>query len=224
MSCSGRGELHRGGRGPFGAGNVKQDALDAEKNPALAEPEIEPVDEPAPVAEVAEGEGADATAEGEAAPTGWSADPEPAPQPEAEPEPPTFTLDEYNERQKEARARVLAKVEARVERTVDVSAPAYSGLTVKAKDDLVDDGALKAKKEKEAKAKQEQQLLDVSFKFQAPATYSDRGDRPERGRGGGRGDRGDRPQSGRGGGGRGGQGSRGPTSVFKMETDFPKLG
>ena len=48
---SGRGELHRGGRGPFGAGNVKQDALEAEKNPALAEPEIEPVDEPAPVAD-----------------------------------------------------------------------------------------------------------------------------------------------------------------------------
>ena len=233
LLCSGRGELHRGGRGPFGAGNVKQDALEAEKNPALAEPEIEPVDEPAPVeGEAVEGEAADAAAEGDAAPAGWSADPEPEPQPEAEPEPPTFTLDEYNERQKEARARVLAKVEARPERTVDASAAAYSGLTVKAKEVLGDDGAVKAKKEKEAKAKQEQQLLDVSFKFQAPATYPDRGDRPDRGRGGGRGDRGDRgdrPFSGRGGGGSGGggsggRGSRGPTSVFKMETDFPKLG
>lgn len=218
----GRGELHRGGRGPYGAGNVKQEALDAERNPALAEPEIEPVDLPTPAAESAEEEAGE-PAEGEAAPTGWTADPEPEPQPEAEPEPPTFTLDEYNERQKEARARVLAKVEARPERTVDLNAPAYSGLTVKAKEDLGDDVAGKAKKEKEAKAKQEQQLLDVGFKFQAPATYPDRGDRPERGRGGGRGDR---PFSGRGGGGGGGggRGSRGPTSVFKMETDFPKLG
>ena len=215
---SGRGELHRGGRGPFGAGNVKQDALEAEKNPALAEPEIEPVDEPAPVADE---EVADA-AEEEAAPGGWTADPEPEPQPEVEPEPPTFTLDEYNERQKEARARVLAKVEARPERTVDLNAADYSGLTVKAKEDLGADGAGKVKKE--AKVKQEQQLLDVSFKFPAPATFADRGDRPERGRGGGRGDRGDRPYSGRGGGGGGGRGSRGSTSVFKMETDFPKLG
>ncbi len=199
---------------------MKQDALEAEKNPALAEPEIEPVDEPVPVADE---EVADA-AEEEAAPGGWTADPEPEPQPEVEPEPPTFTLDEYNERQKEARARVLAKVEARPERTVDLNAADYSGLTVKAKEDLGADGAGKVKKE--AKAKQEQQLLDVSFKFPAPATFADRGDRPERGRGGGRGDRGDRPYSGRGGGGGGGggRGSRGSTSVFKMETDFPKLG
>lgn len=199
---------------------MKQDALEAEKDPATAEPEIEAVDEAA--AAVTDGEVAVPEPEGWGDGAEAAAEPA-APVPEPEPEPATFLLDDYLERLKESRARVLAKVEVKPELKVDMNAPAYAGLTVKAKDDLSSDAG-KTKKDGKEKTKQEQQLLDVSFKFQAPATdrdYKDRGDRPDRpDRGGrGRGGGGDRPSSGRGGG-RG----RGPNTVFKLETDFPKLG
>jgi len=215
-SASGRGkEVHRGGRGPFGAGNVKQEAQDAEKDPLSAEPEIEVLDQAAP--EVTE---EPASPE----PAAWTADgtwaPEAAePQPEKEPEPVVFSLDEYAERQKDARSSLLAKVESRPERVVEASA--YAGLVTVVKDELEDDrGAARNQRDKERK---QQQLLDVSFKFQAPA--ADRDPRDRDGRKDGRGSGGGR---GRGGGagrgpGRGRAGGAGKATGGFSDNDFPAL-
>eukprot|EP01037_Dinobryon_pediforme_P018748 gene18748-19052_t len=158
LLLQGRGEQHRGGRGPYGFGNVKQDALEAEKDPATAEPEIEAVDEAA--AAVTDGEVAVPEPEGWGDGAEAAAEPA-APVPEPEPEPATFLLDDYLERLKESRARVLAKVEVKPELKVDMNAPAYAGLTVKAKDDLSSDAG-KTKKDGKEKTKQEQQLLDAT--------------------------------------------------------------
>ena len=41
LPCSGRGEQSKGGRGAHGFGNVDQEALEAEKDPASAAPATE---------------------------------------------------------------------------------------------------------------------------------------------------------------------------------------
>lgn len=213
--------MHRGGRGPYGAGNVQQEALEAEKDPAAAVPDIDDVDVVTPAGPEEE-DGAEVNGEtepaGEVAGEGETAAPA---EPEAPPEPPTFTLEEYQERQKEARLRALAKVEARQERVVDTAA--YSDLVAKEKDSLEDD-RVASRKERVKSQTAAQQILDVGFKFNSPShdrDYRDggRGGRGDRDREGGRGGRGGRGQSGRGGSG--GRGS--PRGAVLNPKDFPAL-
>ena len=154
-------------------GSVKQDALDAEKDPLSAEPEIEAVDE-AVSPEVPEADAAEPAAAWTAE-ASWTAE-EAAPEPEKEPEPVVFSLDEYAERQKDARSSLLAKVESRPERVVSAV-----GLVTVVKEELEDDKGVKGSSQKDKERKQ-QQLLDVSFKFQAPATDRDPRDSRKDGR------------------------------------------
>jgi len=236
-SGTGRGkELSKGGRGAFGFGNVAQESLEAEKNPASAEIQIEATD---------------AAVDGEAvAPS--------TPVPEAEPEPVTFTLDQYLAKRDEARAKAMQGVIGEVKPIRAVATSVFSGLQSKHKTASEESDYLPATKfasSKVAVIKDQRSLAkttvsDVAFKFQAPVDRdrdvrvqtagSERSDRPERrgrgegrgegrGRGGGRREGGDR-NSGRGGGrgGNGGRDSNGganrksENSVFKTE-DFPSL-
>jgi len=204
------GEQRRGGRGPYGVGNVQDEAATAEKDPAAAEP---PAEEPI------EGE--------EAAAPGWAADAtEEAPEEpavEAEPVVPTLSFEEFMAKRNEARsnAEIFGEVAVRTVEAVTVG-------QVKAReeyDDLVFTTAANAKKGPKVTKKTEQrsttkaQIVDVGFTAApSPSIYDDeRGGRGGRGRGD-RGDRGDRPEGrgrgeGRGGRaeGRGGRGAgRGP--------------
>jgi len=195
-SSTGRsGEQRKDGRGPRSFGNVFQEASDADKNPASAEPEIEPVDGVLPAA----------TAEGDegATPATPEVIEEVAPEP-AEPEVVTFTFEEYLAKRNEARMNADAFGEIKPVRVVEAD---FSGLkTVKEDlDDLLKLGG--GKKEKDKKTTQRSTaktaVLDVGFKRPEVET----GDDDHRG---GRGDRGDRPpRSGRGEGGRGGGRGRG---------------
>ena len=217
--CRGR-EVSRGGRGSFGAGNPAQDALDAEKDPASADP--------TPVVGDGDADGGE----------GWEDE-------EAEPEPATFTLDEYMQQREEARAKAAALVGTVKQRTVDQNSAEYSGLKAvggEAEQDYLPSTTAKAEAaRKDQRSTAKTPVLNVGFKFQQAPQQSERGDRPFRGgrgegRGGGRGERRGGRGEGRGargegrggrGEGRGDRGGRGgsggaPNTVFN-NLDFPSL-
>lgn len=107
LFCRGR-EVSKGGRGAFGAGNVEQDAMEAEKNPDA----------------VVDAVGGDAEAETEDA--NENAIPE-------EPEIPTYTLDEYLEKRNAARMKVSSMFgDAKSVRAADESV--FDGMVAKASD------------------------------------------------------------------------------------------
>jgi plasminogen activator inhibitor 1 RNA-binding protein len=222
-SGTGRGrEVSRGGRGAFGLGNDKQDALEAEKDPKAADVVTEAV-------EIVVEE----------------AVPEVVEEPK-EPEIPTYTMDQFMEKRNAERAKAVTLLAEGVKvRTVDKEA--FTGLTVAGEnlDDFLGRTKFKAgDRTKDQRSTGKTQILDVGFKFAAPE-QPDRGDRYDRGdkggrggeggRGGGRGgDRnGDRRPGGRGegrgggrgagaSGGRGGGRGTGPATVFNT-ADFPTL-
>ena len=146
-SGTGRGkEVSRGGRGPYGFGNVEQEAHDAEKDPAKAE-----------VAAVTEN--VDDTAEPE---------PESAEiTPEVE-ETPTLSFDDFIKQREEARASSSLLSAPKQVRSVNVETQ-FAGLTTKA-----DEDEETSKQEKNSAAKKDQrsttrtQVLDVQFKFETP--------------------------------------------------------
>ena len=227
-SGTGRGrELSRGGRGAFGAGNVSQEALDAEKNPQAA---------------------IEGAVDGDAAAAATEEVVEVEPAVPAEPEPVTFTMDEFMKKREEARQRLAAENAAKPVRAVNKETE-FAGMTAlsAALDDYVtsakgDNNAGGRKGDQRSQAKT--QVLNVGFKYPTPQPESrdrdSRGDR-EGGRGGGRGGdreggRGPRREGGRGeggrGGGRGGEGrgagrggprpAGGASSAFNP-ADFPSL-
>jgi plasminogen activator inhibitor 1 RNA-binding protein len=158
-SGTGRGrEVSRGGRGSFGLGNDKQDALEAEKDPKAAEVTTEAVD---------------VAAEEEAVPEVAEEPKEPK-----EPEIPTYTMDQFMEKRNAERAKAVTLLAEGVKvRTVDKEA--FTGLTVAGED--LDDflGRTKFKagdRAKDQRSTGKTQILDVGFKFKAPAS-EDRGDR-----------------------------------------------
>lgn len=212
-SGTGRGkEVAKGGRGSYGAGNVNQDAMDAEKHPGEAEVLLEPK------GDVDAGATDDADEEVEP----------------AEPEPVTYTLDEFMEKRNEARKEALQLLGAdkRPARTLDSD---FAGM--KSVDGGEIDNYMPARNAKSADIARKDQrstskakVLDVGFRFESNNYGSDRTDRSGRGgrggegrgrgSGGGRGDRGGGRASGRGrGGGRGGA----PANVFNNAVDFPSL-
>jgi len=198
-SATGRGrEVSKGGRGKFGAGNVSQDALEAEKDPNVAEGDVEVV------ADVAEVE----------------------PEPEAEPEPVTFTLDEFMAKRKEAHERAATLVESKA-RKVDANFNGMQSKVDDVSDLLPGKGTKAAvATHKDQRSTGKNQILDVAFSFES--TANDRGDRGYsrdsreggRGRGGGRGGRGRDGGRGERTGGR--HTPKGPSTVFNSG-DFPSL-
>ena len=191
-------------------GNDKQDALEAEKDPSSAEPVIDAVEDEEQF--------------------GWNvatdpAEPETVQEPE-EPEPITLTLDEFMEKRNEARAKALELLGEVKTRNISVEKE-FAGLTTKGddhEDDYMGGGKAKtssASTKKDQRSTGKTQIVDLSFKFDAPVASSD----DRNGRGGGRGDRsrggGDRSGGGRGGGRRP-QSSSGNSSVFNA-LDFPSL-
>lgn len=229
-SGTGRGrEVAKGGRGSFGAGNVNQDAMDAEKHPGEAEVLLEPKGE-----EVA---GAtDDAAEEEAEP--------------AEPEPVTYTLDEFMEKRNEARKealRLLGGGDKKTARSATADSD-FAGMKSVEGGDI--DNYMPARTLKSAEVARKDQrstskakVLDVGFRFESNSfgdrdrERGDRGGRGGEGRGGGRGARGGEGRgsgrggdrgSGRGAGrgaGRGGGGAAAAaaTAVFNNAADFPSL-
>lgn len=206
-SGTGRGrEVSRGGRGPYGLGNDKQDALEAEKDPASAESPID-VDD---------------------------GDEDPVVSAEAEePEAETFTMDQFMAKRAEARAAASGVLATGKVRTVTKDETA--GLT-KGGEELTDfwaqtKGIKGDQKGKDQRSNSKNISLNVGFKFEKPDERDDR----DQGRGKGRGGKGegrDRRDGGRGDGrGRGrdnarGRGGRGrPQTVFNptSQTDFPTL-
>lgn len=199
-SGTGRGrEVSRGGRGPFGAGNVKEDAQKAEKDPAAAE---------------VEAEGEIETAEEEAGPP-------------PEPEVPTFTMDQFLAQRAAAREKASSVLAADKARTVDTDFS--SGLQKAGEelnDFWAQTKGGKPKKYGKDQRSTGKTSVDVSFKFDTPQQdddrhdrRGDRGDRGEGGRGrGGRG-RGEGRGEGRGRGGRGGRGA----SFNVSAAEFPTL-
>lgn len=202
-SGTGRGrEVSRDGRGPFGAGNHKQDALEAEKDPSKAEVKID---------EVGTTDVEEAVAE-------------------PEPEDKTITLDDFMQKRKiereEAQAVFAGDVKARA-----ADKEVLAGLSKAGKEEYGSELAAKDYSKKDQRSTGKSKILDVGFKnYQQPAqesSYEDR--RPPRveGRGsGGRGGRGGDRNSrggGRGGGApSSGRGSGGPATVFNAQ-DFPTL-
>ncbi len=200
LSSFSSGEQRKGSRGPHSFGSEKQEAEDAEKNPASAEPEVESV--------VVDDAAAAAVAVVEAEPVG----------------PPQFLFDEFIAKRNEARSNqeVFGAVQTRV-----VEAD-LSGLRVQEEVEITFVGGVAAAKAVKAGKKNAQRsaakstVLDLGFK--SPPLNDSRefrqqeeasaaaagGDAPRSngGRGGGRG--GDR-DGGRGGGrgGRGGDRSSG---------------
>jgi hypothetical protein len=172
----------KGGRGAHAFGSEGQEAQDAEKDPASAEPATDAVDE---------GE--------DAAPA--------EPVVEAEPEPPTMTMEEFLAQRAAARANTQLFGETKPVRKVETD---LSGAR-RGKEELGNWGGFgmnkdEGEKQKEQRSHAKTQILDVAFKNAALEAGRDRDDRDE-GRGGrGRGGRGDGRD-----GGRGGRGGRGPT-------------
>jgi len=194
-SGTGRGrEVSRGGRGPYGTGNDKQDALDAEKDPSKAEVKVEDagttdVEEPA-------------------------ADPEP--------EDNTITLDQFMEKRaaerQQAQAIFAGDVKARA-----ADKDVLNSLSKAGKEDYASELIQKEYGKKDQRSTAKSKILDVGFKFQNPEqnTYEDR--RPPRGEGRGSGrHRGGGDRNSRGGKGSSGRGSGGPATVFNAQ-DFPTL-
>lgn len=151
-SGTGRGrEVSRGGRGPYGAGNVEQEAQDAEKDPKSVEVEGQEA------AEQAQVDGEDNSPAAESVP-------------ESEPEPATFTLDEYLQKRNSARAASSILTEAKNVRVVDVSTQ-FAGLTTKGD---ADDTYIASKVVKSASSKKDQRstsksVLEVGITFASPA-------------------------------------------------------
>lgn len=173
-SGTGRGrEVSKGGRGSFGAGNVEQDAMEAEKNPEG-------------VVDAVAGE-----VEAETEDANENAVPE-------EPEIPTFTLDEYLEKRNAARLKVSSMFGETKSRAVDESV--FNGTVAKVADEL--DAVAGKQSRKKDKPTIKAQTVEVSFKFEPPQQERGgrgfRGGRSdeERGRGG----RGGRRSDGRSGG------------------------
>jgi cytoskeletal protein RodZ len=164
--------LSRGGRGPYGFGNVEQEAQDAEKDPAKAE-----------------GENVDDAAEPEAESAEVAAEPE---------EPPTLSFDDFIKQREEARANSAAFAPKSVRTVTDSQ---FAGLQSKPdlEDEANKAAAAAAAAKKDQRSTQKTQLLDVAFKFesQRDTRFTNdrrgRGDRDfskggrGRGRGGGRG-------------------------------------
>jgi len=200
------GGQNRGGRGAFGFGNEKQEAWDAEKNPASAVPEIEAVDEAA-VTEPAAEEVVQV----------------------AETVPATLSFDEYLAKRNEARANseVFGAVKTR-EVVLDIE-----NLRVKDEVEEADiwaGGVKTVKKKGQQRSTSKTQILDVAIKFETTPVDDDfrggRGGRGGRGesfgrggaRTGGRGGRGDarpsRPQT---------AGSSSPSINLNDSSSFPSL-
>lgn len=225
-SGTGRGrEVAKGGRGSFGAGNVNQDAMDAEKHPGEAEVLLEP------------------KGEKEAGATDDAAEEEVEP---AEPEPVTYTLDEFMEKRNEARKealRLLGGGDKKTARSTTADSD-FAGMKSVEGGDI--DNYMPARNLKSAEVARKDQrstskakVLDVGFRFESnnfgDRERGDRGGRGGRGvegRGGGRGRGGEGRGSGRGGdrgsgrgGGRGaGRGSAtAAANVFNNAADFPSL-
>jgi len=195
-SGTGRGrEVSRGGRGPYGAGNDKQDALEAEKDPSKAEVKAEDA--------------------------GTTDVEEPAAEPE--PEDNTITLDQFMEKRaaerQQAKAVFADDVKARA-----ADKELLATLSKGGKVELESEGTLKEYGKKDQRSTVKSKILDVGFKFKNPEenSYEDR--RPPRGEGRGSGRfRADRnSRGGRGGSSGRGGGSSGPTTVFNAQ-DFPTL-
>lgn len=143
-SGTGRGrEVSRGGRGPYGFGNVEQEALDAEKDPAKVEVET-PVENSGNLEDVVE-------------PEVESADIVP----EVE-EPVTISYDDFIKKREEARAN-SALLSALKARTVQADIQ-----SVKAGEEETDAGkAAKASTvKKDQRSSNKTQLFDVQFKFE----------------------------------------------------------
>jgi len=182
-SGTGRGrEQQKGGRGAHAFGNEAQEAQDAEKDPASAEPAVD-------------GEDGAAAEDGEPAAAS-------EPVVEAEPEPPTMTMEEFLAQRAAARANAQLFGEVKAVRKVETD---LSGAR-RGKEDLGIWGGFGASKEEAEKQKEQRshakkQVLDVAFKNAALEQSRDRDDydRPPRGGRGGRGER----DGGRGGRGRG---------------------
>lgn len=236
-SGTGRGrEVSKDGAGAHNWGNEKEEAMNAEKNRAVAEPEETPAAE-----------------DGEAAPSGWAQD-EPEVQvtstvpesespkePEPEPEPETFTLEEYLAKREQARgnAEVFGAVTTRT-----VNADEFAGLKKKEaeEDNTVSYGSSKAaaaalaKKEQRSSVQKTQPVIEVGFKNASlnQSGGEGRGGRGRGGRGEGRGGRGEGGRGeGRGSGerrndrGRGGfrpsAGGRGSGIDINDSSAFPSL-
>lgn len=212
-SGTGRGrEVSKGGRGAFGAGNVAQDAQEAEKDPNAAVVAVDIVD-------------------------GEVAAEETEPVEETEPEPETFTLDEFMEKRNEARKKALELMgDAKPVRSVNKDAD-FAGLKSVEESELENyipakntKASIAENARKDQRSTGKNKIVDVGFKFEVQNN-----DRDDRGYGGGRGGGrgrggggrgGDRGRGsgdrGRGSGGRGGRGSK-PVTVFNSVTDFPSL-
>lgn len=164
-SGTGRGrEVSRGGRGAFGAGNVDQDAHDAEKHPHEAKDVLEPVE---PQTDAAEGEA----------------------QAEAEPEPAQVSFDDFIQQREASRAKLQSVVGPKSVRVVDKAAQ-FGDLEPKSDNDL--DAYMPGTKGKHAVAKKDQRcsaksVLDLGFRF-ASNPQPEFKPRGERGPRGGRGD------------------------------------
>jgi hypothetical protein len=194
-SGTGRGrEVSRGGRGPYGAGNVDQEALEAEKDPDAAI--------------------ADATADAE------GAEEEVADAPAAEPEVKVLSLDDFLRQKQESRASsklLAAQNTGRSVQTNGLSAP----LAGKVNEETASDAQAKAKKDQRSTGKTQ---IEVSFKFDNPAPASrprfGEGDRESRrpdSRGGRASSRGGRGE------GRGDSRRSAAPSVSMSTADFPAL-
>jgi len=169
-SGTGRGrEVAKDGRGPFGAGNVNQEAQDAEKDPSSLDAQVE---------------GSAGEEEAEAA------------APAREPEPPTRSLDEFLALRNSSRNN---KDLFGAKETREVSIKDVEGIGRVGGDSLSDFMVLSKKssndKKKGSQPKKDGSLLEASFSIKSNED-APREERREGGRGGGRGS-GDR--GGRGG-------------------------
>lgn len=170
-SSTGRsGEQRKGGRGPHSFGNEKQEGAEAEKNPAAAEPDIDPL-EP-----IDENVGESTTeAEGNVVVT-----------PEVE-EPKVFTYDEYLKKKNESMVNVANKElfsEPKNIRTVEKSE--FQGLKTKEQEETVFMAKPVTKTEKKSapqRSTAKTTAIDVGFKVVPAEETPFSGDR--RGRGGG---------------------------------------
>lgn len=159
-SGTGRGkEVSRGGRGPYGFGNVEQEAHDAEKDPSKAE--LTAADNAEDVAEP----------EGESTPV----------EPEVE-EVPTLSFDDFMRMREESRSNSSVLTAARAPRQVNLESQ-FAGLTTK-EDKEYEQADQKASKvsnsKKDQRSTNKTQLLDVQFKFEANNYQQRQGGRRER--------------------------------------------
>lgn len=200
-SGTGRGkEVSKGGRGPYGSGNVDQEAQDAEKNPAAVN-----------------------DTEGNADIVDDSAEPENESSEVVAEEPATRSLDDYLRQREEARASSSVLAASKATRSVNKDS-LFAGLTPKVDEDFEDENKPKSNSnKKDQRSSNKAQVLDVAFKFENASENRDRGDRftGGRGRGGGR-------EYTRGGRGRGENRSRNPRPSRDApaplnSVDFPSL-